>query len=119
MKKTPACTALFYILNVLHNGRATFGMCDGISYDGFTIYDISLKEMWDSPERRKLLLSQLMGEQNRPEFCKTCTRWDYLLVPEDDISGHERDILARMGKPQEQEAVITTRKEVVWCANDE
>lgn len=116
IKKTPACTALFYILNVLHNGVVTFGVCDGITYDGFNINDMTLKKMWDSYERKKLLFNQLSGDCI-PEYCRICTRWDYLLVPEDDISGHEKEILSRMGTPPTKETTMETRKEIVWCAN--
>lgn len=93
---TQVCGEIFFKINVLRSGEITFGCPDGVTYKGFNINGISLLDAWNSKEIRQLQYDHLIGRlENHPQ-CVGCTRWDYSVVPEDMIDGHQDDILGKM-----------------------
>jgi MoaA/NifB/PqqE/SkfB family radical SAM enzyme len=115
-EKLSVCSALFFKLNVLWDGRITFGYPDGVIFDGFNTEESTLSATWNSPERLSLLLSHLNGDYSlRPE-CKSCTRWDNSILPTELLDGHETEIIAKM--PKLDAAYAQLRKAVTICANN-
>lgn len=114
--KHSVCATLFFKLNILQSGVVTFGFPDGITYEGFNINEMTLKEIWTSPERQQMLYDQLTGNFEHHQKCKTCTRWDYSVVPQDDLEGHQETILKKISRAELCNSSL--RKEIVLCNAD-
>jgi MoaA/NifB/PqqE/SkfB family radical SAM enzyme len=114
-KPIKVCSALFFKMNVLQDGRITFGYPDGVTFEGFKVGEKSLYDVWNSPERYGFLTDNLTGNYSNRNDCKNCTRWAYSVVPEDLLDGYEEDILARM--PQIDLNVTDLPKPVILCGN--
>ncbi len=115
MKKVNICSALFFKLNILQEGRITFGFPDGVHCEGFNVNKMTLLEAWNSQERLQLLYDHLNGDYSRRPECMACTRWSYSVVPEDLLDGYEEKILARM--PALKESMGSLQKCNIPCAN--
>jgi len=113
-KPIKVCSSMFFKLNVLQDGRITFGYPDGITFEGFNVNETTLYKVWNSKERNQLLIDNLNGNYTVRKECETCTRWAYSVVPEDLLDGHEDEILARM-KPAIPESKM--KKPIILCAN--
>ena len=115
-KPVKVCSALFFKLNVLQDGRITFGYPDGVTFDGFNANDTSVYDVWNSPERYKFLTDHLKGDYSSRKDCEVCTRWAYSVVPEDLIDGHEDEVLARMPAIDTGKTLKTP---IILCGNVE
>jgi MoaA/NifB/PqqE/SkfB family radical SAM enzyme len=115
-KPVKVCSSMFFKLNVLQDGRITFGYPDGITFEGFNVNETTLYKVWNSPERNQLLVDNLKGNYTARKECETCTRWAYSVVPEDLLDGHEDEILARIKPPAIPESGM--KKPIILCANN-
>ena len=113
-KPINVCSALFFKMNVLQDGRITFGYPDGVTFEGFSVGKKSLYDVWNSPERYVFLTDNLTGNYDNRKDCRSCTRWAYSVVPEDLLDGHEAEILTRM-PPIDTRKYL--RKPIVLCGN--
>nr|WP_325239206.1 radical SAM protein [uncultured Oscillibacter sp.] len=109
------CSTLFFKLNILQRGQITFGYPDGVTYDGFTVRDMTLLQAWNSPERKRLLLDNLRHDFSMRKCCETCLRWAYSVTPEDDIDGHEAEILERLDLTEYEVPYQMLKKENIIC----
>lgn len=89
-KPLKICSILFYRMNVLNDGRITFGQCDGVTFDGFKVTNRTLLEMWTGLERRKMLLNILTHKHHE---CIGCDRWSLSATPLDIVDGHENEVV--------------------------
>jgi len=115
--KLHVCSAQFFKLNVLWDGRITLGYPDGIIFEGFNTSETTLSKVWNSPERLNFLLSHLKHDYSKRPECKTCTRWDNSILPTEMLDGHEAEIISRM--PRQSYEENTLRKHKVICSNNE
>ena len=117
-KSTHVCGEQFFKMNVLRSGEITFGCPDGVSFDGFNVHNITLSEAWNSKELRTFLYDHLTHRLERHPACINCTRWDYSVVPEDMLDGHEDAILARMNPKEWDFSSEMLREEIIQCGSN-
>lgn len=88
------CTYPFYKLLIMPDGRVT-SCCDPTNsiYYG-NIHDTTLKEMWNSPKRRSLMLSLLNGYEHKN--CQNCFVPYDINCPEDYLELYKEEILKRI-----------------------
>lgn len=109
------CSTLFFKLNVLQRGQITFGYPDGVTYDGFTVQNTTLLKAWNSPERKRLLLDNLRHDFSTRKCCESCLRWAYSVTPNDDIDGHEVEILERLNLSEYKVPHHILKEETIIC----
>lgn len=109
------CSTLFFKLNVLQNGRITFGYPDGITYEGFNVCNMTLLEAWNSPERKRLLYDNLTPDREKRTCCMSCRRWSYSVTPRDDLDGHEAEILERLDRSEYDISRSGLKREINLC----
>lgn len=112
---TKICGEIFFKMSVLRDGSITFGCPDGVTYDGFNVYETTLLEAWNSKELRTLQYDHIMGRLERHFGCSKCTRWDFSVTPHDMLDGHEAEMLSRMPKEQWDYSNEVLRKENIQC----
>lgn len=109
------CSTLFFKLNVLQSGVITFGFPDGITYDGFNVNNMTLLQAWNSPERKRLLYDNLTGDMSAHKYCESCMRWSNSVTPNDDLDGHEADILQMLDLSQYNISRELLKRETILC----
>jgi MoaA/NifB/PqqE/SkfB family radical SAM enzyme len=118
-RKTDVCGEQFFKMSVLRSGEITFGCPDGVTFEGFNVRDMTLHDAWNSRELRTFLYDHLTHRLDRHKPCTNCRRWDYSVVPEDMLDGHEQEILRRMPADEWDFSSQTLRKETIHCYCDE
>jgi pyruvate-formate lyase-activating enzyme len=114
-RKTLVCGEQFFKISVLRSGEITFGCPDGVTFEGFNVHNMTLHNAWNSKELRTFLYDHLSHRLDRHPQCINCRRWDYSVVPEDMIDGHETEILAKLSADAWDFSNEYLRKETIYC----
>lgn len=100
LKKLEICSPLFFRLYVLQDGRVTFAYPDGVTFEGFDVSSMTLRQMWESSETKNMWREAL---KHKLPVCLKCPRWSYSAHPDDIIDGCEADILPRLPSEMKKE----------------
>lgn len=110
LKRLRVCSTMFYKMYVLQDGRVCLAYPDGMTFEGFNINEMSLREMWNSDEVNDMWIRAL---NHALSACDKCLRWSYSAHPEDILDGHEAQILSRLKDRDISQSSL--RKQVVLC----
>lgn len=108
-EKLTVCSPLFFRLYVLQDGRVTFAYPDGMTFEGFNVSGMALREIWESKETQSMWRDAL---EHKLPVCQRCPRWSYSAHPDDIIDGYEKEILSRLQTTDENK---DTRAQQVLC----
>lgn len=90
------CPLLFYRLNIFHNGKVSLCTTLGLTSDNMNINNMSLLEIWNSNERKNMMVKNLKGDRTDMEACVGCNLiYDYS-YSEDNVDDYSEIILERL-----------------------
>lgn len=98
-RKVKVCSQPFYRINIMQNGCVTLCTMLGLHEEWMNIHNRTLKEIWDSRERKEKLIKVLRDIQDEEmALCKDCNvKYDFAYA-EDNLDPYADEIIERIMK---------------------
>lgn len=95
-KDINVCPLLFYRLNVFHNGKVSLCTTLGLSSPSMNVHNTTLLKIWNSEERKQMIITNLLGKRKTMKECVNCNLiYDYAYT-EDNLDAYADEILKRI-----------------------
>lgn len=96
-RNVKACPQPFYRINIMQNGSVTLCTMLGLHEEWMNIHNQTLKEIWNSSERKRKLIKVLQNVQDdEMKLCRDCNvKYDFA-YEEDNLDPYADEIIARL-----------------------
>lgn len=96
-REVAVCSQIFYRMNIMQNGCVTLCTMLGLHKPEMSIFQNTLKNIWNSTTRKQLLLKQLHSTYDSElELCKNCNvKYDFA-YDEDCLDDYREEIITRI-----------------------